>query len=230
MIGDEFGRAIQSQVGADPLSPLSLRQLCAACGEVTALRASIVLMGERNRQAASGASEGATEVEELQFTLGEGPGVDAYADGRPVLVEDLTTMSDRWTQFVPAAQLLGVGAVFAFPLQVGAIRTGVLSLYSESVHLLSGEKGLELLILADLVTEAVLAMQSGAGPEELARTLSEATEHPSIVHQATGMVAMQLDCPVQDALSRLRGRAFLDGVGLEQLARRVVDRAVRFEP
>ena len=230
MIADAFGRAVLAQIGDGPNSQLSLRQLCAACGEVSSLGTSIVLMGGRNRQAATAASDGAAAVEELQFTLGEGPGVDAYSEGRPVFVEDLAVMVDRWAQFVPAALALGIGAVFALPLQVGAIRTGVLSLCSSRVHPLADGEGSDLSILAELATEAVLAMQSAAGAEELAWTLSDAAEHRAVVHQATGMVAMQLECSVQDALSRLRGRAFLDGTGIGQIAQQVVDRGVRFEP
>ena len=53
-------------------------------------------------------ADGAAAVEDLQFTLGEGPGVDAYSQGRSSFVEDLAEMVDRWTQFVPAAQALGI--------------------------------------------------------------------------------------------------------------------------
>jgi len=230
VIADAFAQAVQAWIGDSPGSQLSLQQLCAACGEVSLLRASIVLMGGDRLQAATATSNGTAAVEELQFTLGEGPGVDAYSEGRPVFIEDLAAMASRWTQFVPAARALGVGAVFAFPLQVGAIRTGVLSLYTDQVHPLGSKEGAELFVLAELATEAVLAMQSAASAEELAWTLSDAAEHRAVVHQATGMVSVQLECSVQDALSRLRGRAFLDGTGIEQTAHQVVDRSVRFEP
>jgi len=186
-------------------------------------------MGGRNRQAATAMSDGAAAVEEVQFTLGEGPGVDAYSQGRPIFVEDLCEMVDRWTQFVPAAQALGIGAVFALPLQVGPRPTGVLSLYTDRVHRLASGEGAALSVLAELVIAEVLAMQAASGTDELAQTLSDAAGHRAIVHQATGMVAMQLECSVQDALSRLRGRAFLDDTGIEQVAQQVVDRAMRFE-
>jgi hypothetical protein len=60
---------------------------------------------------------------ELQVTLGEGPGPDAVASGGPVLASDLDEMEAvrRWPAFAPAARQAGAAAIFAFPLQLGAI-------------------------------------------------------------------------------------------------------------
>jgi hypothetical protein len=197
---------------------------------VTLLWASIVLGTARHPQAAMAASEGAAAIEELQLMLGEGPGVDAQADACPVLVEDLSTQAARWTQFAPAAQLLGVGAAFAFPLQVGAIRTGVLSLYAASAYSLTGARLRDLTTLSGLVSDVVLAMQSDVAMEELAWSLSRVAEHRAIVHQATGMVSVQLACSVQDAFAALRSRAFTESAGVEEVARQVVERELRFDP
>ena len=67
-----------------------------------------------------GSSRTCVWVEELQFSLGEGPSLAAFAARRPVLVPNLieaaTTM---WPEYAPAAHGQGLRAVFAFPLQVG---------------------------------------------------------------------------------------------------------------
>jgi len=70
---------------------------------------------------------------ELQLTLGEGPGPDALARGGPVLASDLDDLDAvrRWPVFAAAAGQAGAAAVFVFPLQVGAIRAGVMGLYRE---------------------------------------------------------------------------------------------------
>lgn len=70
-------------------------------------------------------------MQELQFTLGEGPCVDAIEGRRAVLVSELTSPGSgrRWPVFSPAAVELGVRATFSFPIQSGAIRFGVLDLY-----------------------------------------------------------------------------------------------------
>jgi GAF domain-containing protein len=224
-----FQRAVRAHLGAGEYPALSLTQLCVVCEEMTSLATSIVLSSEGQSQAAMAASDGATVIEQLQLTLGEGPGVDAYAEGRPVLIEDLAGAARRWMLFAPAARDLGVRGVFAFPLQLGAVRIGVMSLYAGRSHPLVDGQLADMTTLAELVTDAVLAMQSGAGADELSWALSNAAEHRAVVHQATGMVIMQLECSAQDALARLRARAFADGVGVDELSRLVVERQLRFD-
>ncbi len=74
------------------------------------------------------------QLAELQLTLGEGPCRDVLASAAPVLASDLgdEEFSRRWPAFTPAARQLGTGAVFVFPLIVGAIRAGVMGLYRSS--------------------------------------------------------------------------------------------------
>lgn len=71
------------------------------------------------------------QLAEIQLTLGEGPSLDAAASGGPVLASDLgaTETAGRWPVFAPAARQAGAAAVFVFPLQIGAIRAGIMGLY-----------------------------------------------------------------------------------------------------
>jgi GAF domain-containing protein len=225
----EFQRAVRAQVSDGEHPALSLAQLCVVCEEMTSLPTSIVLSSAGQSPAAVAASDGAAIIEQLQLSLGEGPGVDAYAEGRPVLIEDLAGAARRWMLFVPAARDLGVRAVFAFPLQLGAVRIGVMSLYAGRSNPPVDGKLADMTTLAELVTDAVLAMQSGAGADELSWALSNAAEHRAVVHQATGMLIMQLECAAQDALARLRAKAFADGVGVDEVSRLVVERQLRFD-
>jgi len=229
MIEQAFRQAVTARIGDGDASQLSLPQLCAACAEVTSLSASIVLLARGHQQAAMEGSGIAAAVEDLQFTLGEGPGLDAQNGGRPVLVPDLAAVASRWMYFVPAAQVLGVRAAYAYPLHAGAITAGVLSLYADLENSLDGHQLGDLEELAGLVTESVLVMQSGASAEELPWSILSAAEHRTVVHQAAGMISVQLDCSVQDAFARLWAKAFADGDHIDSLARRVVERRVRFE-
>lgn len=76
----------------------------------------------------------AEQLAELQLILGEGPGPDAQASAAPVLVSDLEADEPgrRWPAFTPGARQIGVGAVFSFPLTIGAIRAGEMGLYRDS--------------------------------------------------------------------------------------------------
>ena len=74
----------------------------------------------------------AARLEELQFQLGEGPTPDTLASGRAVLVPDIAdeSVSHRWAMFTSAAQEAGAEALFCFPMTVGVIPVGVVSLYA----------------------------------------------------------------------------------------------------
>ncbi len=48
------------------------------------------------------------------------------------------------------------------------------------------------------------------------------------VHQASGMIAAQLECDPKEALARMTIRANAMGYTLDQMARDVLDRVVRF--
>src|SRR5688500_8045400 len=76
-------------------------------------------------------NEVGAQLEDLRFTLGEGPCADAFRLGVPVLVGELDSGQNhrRWPLFVPAALDIGARAVFAFPLRSGAIRMGALVLH-----------------------------------------------------------------------------------------------------
>jgi len=173
------------------------------------------------------------QVEQLQFLLGEGPCQDAYGSAGPVLADDLEApgWQERWPTFAPAAVLAGAHAVFAVPLLVGHSGLGVLDLYRDTAGTLAGQELTDALILADAITDLLLAETAGrtddddltGGTDGDAYLLQRAT-----VHQATGMISVQLGVPVKDAFARLRAYAFAIGRNLDDVAADVVARLVRF--
>ena len=168
-------------------------------------------------------------IEELQYTLGEGPCVDAYQLDHPVLEPDLADpIEARWLAFSSAAVDAGARAVFGFPLQVGAVRLGAMNLYCDRPGGLSDDQHADALVMADIAAQAVLVLQSHAPPGILAAELEAGGDFQYVVHQASGMVAAQLDAGVAQALVRLRARAFAEGRPLAELARDVVERRLRF--
>ena len=95
--------------------------------------AALMLVDDSGPAGMVAATDGtAAAIEELQFTTGEGPCVDASRTGRPVLVPDLArTGHARWPGFTAGAAGTGAAAVFALPLRVGVIRVAVLELYRD---------------------------------------------------------------------------------------------------
>ena len=174
---------------------------------------------------------------ELQLTLGEGPGPDAVASGGPVLASDLDEVEAvrRWPAFAPAACQAGAAAIFAFPLQVGAIRAGVMGLYRERPGSLSAFQLGDALVFADTATllmldaqdqtagEAVAGSGPGGQPPDLAL-------HRAEIDQATGMLTEQLGVGIAEAFIRLRAYAYAHDRGLSDLARDIVVRRLRLSP
>jgi hypothetical protein len=169
-------------------------------------------------------------IEELQYALGEGPCVDAYQHDRPVLEPDLADPdTPRWLAFTGPAVEAGARAVFGFPLQVGAIRLGALNLYRDRPGPLTDEQHADALAVAAIAAQAVLVLQAGASPGGLAEALETGADFQYVVHQASGMVAAQLDVSVGHALIRLRAYAFGNDRSLTDVARAVVARTLRFD-
>jgi hypothetical protein len=174
----------------------------------------------------------AAVLEELQLTLGQGPCMDTFSDGGPVLAVDLRLREslNRWPAFTPAALDSGVRAVFALPLQVGAIRLGALDLYRTRAGGLSSHELADALIFAETVCMLLLDGAAGAQPDtaELAWQRDDPTAHQAVVHQATGMVLVQLRVSAEAAFARLRAYAYVHDRRLADVARDVVERRLRF--
>ncbi|ACU36737.1 GAF and ANTAR domain-containing protein [Actinosynnema pretiosum subsp. pretiosum] len=169
-------------------------------------------------------NEVSSGLEDLQLVVGEGPCLDAFASGGPVLISDLSAEMERWPAFTPAARGLGAAAVFSFPLQIGVARVGSLDLYRDTPGPLTRAELTDALILSDLATLGVVAELDGHSTADLSWLADPHIQ----VHQATGMVQAQLDSTTEVALLRLRGYAFIHDVPLAEVARRVVARELRF--
>ncbi|MEV7341145.1 GAF and ANTAR domain-containing protein [Streptomyces sp. NPDC093544] len=177
------------------------------------------------------------QLEELQLTLGEGPCVDAFAHGSAVLTTDLLTgaLQDRWSVFADAALGAGARAVFALPLQIGAISPGVLDLYANVPTMLSAEELADAMAFADLATLLLLdaridATGATAGGPVPDRDFEDLGGYRAEIDQATGMLTAQLGVGIDEAFVRLRAYAYMQGRRLAEVAADVVARRLRFSP
>jgi hypothetical protein len=207
-------------------------RLCEVCADVSLMSgAGIMLMtGDEQQGSLCSSNDVSALVEELQYTLGEGPCVDAHLKDRPVLEPDLVNPGTaRWLAFTPPAVAAGVRAVFGFPLQVGAVRLGALNLYRDQPGPMTDDQYADSLVLAGLAARAVLAMQADALPGALAPELEDGANFRFVVHQASGMVAVQLGVSVGDALARLRAYAFATDRLVADVAEEIVTRRLRFD-
>ena len=150
---------LASEPNVVPDVAIGLERLCRAAALELALDQVSVTLRTAAGSSAVVASSGLPElgVDELQFDLGEGPGQEAYAAGRPVLVPDLRASDGRWPGFASAAIQRDVLGIFSFPLQLGAVRFGVLSCVRKAAGPLDPQELTACLIFAEVATELLRA-------------------------------------------------------------------------
>jgi GAF domain-containing protein len=220
-----------ADVLGDVGDPPVLDRLVVLCVDMLSVTgAGIAVIGDGQHRGAVAVSDQAYGlVDDLQFSLGEGPCIAADRSARSVLEPDLALATGQWPAFVPAALDHGVRAAFAFPLRMGAIQVGVLNLYRDTPGDLDGVDLGDALALAHIATHLMLELESDLPPGMLPERLAEIIDHRAHVHQATGMIAAQLDVDVATALIRLRAFAWARDRSVDDVARDVVDRILRFD-
>lgn len=207
---------------------LTYPMACAACVVPLGVSgADLTLMsGAGVGESLCSTDEVGTRLEELRFTLGEGPCVDAYSSGLPVLVPELAadSSSRRWPVFAPAAVRAGARAMFVFPLLIDAIRLGVLVLHRKDAGPLTADQ----IAGAQLVAEVALTLLLDEQARIPLDTEGETSMLLAEVYQAAGMISVGLGVTVEEAMLRLRAQSFVHHCSIAELSRLVVTRRLRF--
>src|SRR2546421_398357 len=228
MPGDRLHRIVAAfSAGGDVWSSA---WLCGACPGIVGVNgAGVMLMSGEIPRGSLCSTDGVSQlIEELQYTLGEGPCVHAYQQDRVVAEPDLADpVTRRWPAFTPQALQAGVRAVFGFPLRVGTVRLGALNLYRDCPGPLSGDQHADALVVADVAARWVLEAQAGASFGAVAEELEISADFHYVVHNAAGMVSVQEGISVTGALIRLRAFAFSNDRLLADVAEDVVARRLR---
>ena len=225
--GDGYARA-RALIALEPADGQvglvgELQRLCRSLTRTLGVRGVVVcLMSSAEVSGVAAGSDGhCRELEELQFTTGEGPCHDAFQTRRPVLVADLRAASARWPGYASAATDAGVGGVFVFPLQVGAVGLGGLSVFADRAGSLSEDQLSTGLSFAEIATELLLD-HATTDEGEIDPGLDLALGHRAEVYQAQGMVMIALGVSLLEALVRMRAYAFSHDQPLIELAREII--------
>jgi GAF domain/ANTAR domain len=190
----------------------------------------VLMSGAESASMLAGAGPHASTVTGLQMELGEGPCLQAHASGVPVFLPDLAAEgANRWPAFAAAALAAGVHAEFSLPLAVGPGGIGTLDLCRDRPGMLSEEHLADALVTADIARDAVLYQPYAPGGRGLEELLDTGGADRIVIHQATGMIAAQLNDTTSNALARLRAAAFVSGRPMYDIAQDVVERRVRFD-
>lgn len=228
----ELRDAMSEELPAGADLPVVLRALCDGAIPAIGITGASVTVGDSTGagELMYATDEVAAGLADLELTVGSGPGIRAVQEGRPVLVPDVMGAADgqlgaAGPAFHERARGLGVHAVFAFPLQLGAVRLGVLYLYRDQRGELGEEGFRRSIALADRLTHALLGLW--AGNDENTRLQGSKALSRASVHQATGMLMVQLGTGIDEAFARLRAYAFAEGLPLKEVADDIVAQRLR---
>ncbi|GIF45247.1 hypothetical protein Axi01nite_95580 [Actinoplanes xinjiangensis] len=216
---------------AEPADPVVAR-LCRLCeravSSLSAVGAGLSVVAQNNQFSLLAAADPASErLEELQLVLGEGPCIDAAAARRPALIADLGQVEPtRWPVYADAVRDAGIGAIFAFPLQIGAAQLGVLDLFRAEPGPLSGS---ELRHAFDLADEAVTILLDGQEQRSAKRSSDDVMAGPVELFQAQGMVMIQVGGTLTEAMARIRAHAYAEDRRLIDVAREILGHDLRFD-
>ncbi len=212
--------------------------LCHACVELLEVDGASVSLTHAGSTRGTFGSSGdmSRQLDELQFTFGEGPCLEAVRHGRPVLAANLDDPAeDRWPAFSGALLQSGVNAVFALPVTIASQQIGALDLFRRRAGQLSRTALSGGLLAAELAALPLLDLMSSDldwdvdayGDDRWSQLESLSRVE---VYQATGMLIGALDVGPTEALVRLRARAFADGTTAAETAWAIVEGRLALEP
>ncbi len=234
---DQVHSVLSAAISATGSQFSAADRLCRACVEVLDVDGAAVSLIDHGETRGTFGSSGALskQIDEFQFTFGEGPCLDAVRRGVPVLVEDLTDLREvRWPAFTGKMLENGIRAVFALPVHVASVPVAALDLFRLNPGPLSSHALRAGLWAADLAAVPVLDLMTAAKAWNDAS--SDDDGFPGLgssdrveVYQATGMLIVQLNVEPAEALVRLRAYAFAHGATASEVAWAIVERRLWFD-
>jgi GAF domain-containing protein len=166
-------------------------------------------------------------VELFELQIDEGPCVDAYRDGEPVVSSSAKEADRRWPEFGPHAREAGFPSIAAVPMRLRANTIGALNLFSSTSTPLSDQDLRLAQIMADVATIGILHERALRDAETLSGQLGVALESRVVIEQAKGIIAEHLQVGVDEAFELLRSFARKQSRRLSQTAIEIVDGTLR---
>jgi transcriptional regulator with GAF, ATPase, and Fis domain len=189
---------------------------------VSSVGAGASLLDENGRRVSAGTTDKvAAQADVLQYDLGEGPCLSAWATASVQHVHDTAT-EGRWQRWCAAVQQLGVRSVVSAPMVFKARRVGALKIYSTRADAFGVEDEHRLLLLAEAAGTLLGAAQGPDAAQQLTAGLQAALADRQAVEAATGVLMERHRVDHGAARSQLIETSRLHGVPMAQLAREIL--------
>jgi hypothetical protein len=161
-------------------------------------------------------------LELFQLQHHEGPCLDSFRSGEPVINADLADAADRWPRFAPAAVAAGFRSVHAIPLRRPNNDTvGAMGLFDTDTGRQEEDTRI-VQCLADVTTIRLLQERALHGSQALADQLQTALTTRIVIEQAKGVLAQMYGVTVDEAFNALRAYSRRHRQRLDDVARLVV--------
>ena len=189
---------------------------------VSARICGLMLADQRGHLRLMAASDERAELLELfQIQVEEGPCLDSFRSGEPVIVTDLQEAAERWPSFAPHAVLSGFKSIHAFPMRLRGHVIGALNMFGSSAGSMDEGDVRVIQALADIATIALLQERAIAHGELLTEQLQSALNSRIVVEQAKGYLAQIHGESPDEAFRRLRTYCRHHGLKLSAVAQAV---------
>lgn len=208
-----------------------LTDRCVEVLDVTAAGLLLAAPGGDLRVMAS-SSEAMRLVELFELQTDEGPCLDCYRTGQPVVNKDLSKMNGRWPRFAPRAIAAGFSSVHALPMRLRGLTIGALNLFRATQGTLddADADADAAQALADVATIAILQHRAALEIQVINNQLTQALNSRIVIEQAKGMVVEREHLAMDQAFSLLRTYARNNNQRLVDVARGVVDGTLVLPP
>ena len=176
--------------------------------------------GDLRVMASSSETMRVLELFELQSQ--EGPCLDCYRTGHPVVNQDLEATGGRWPRFAPETLAAGFRTVHSLPMRLRGVVIGALNLFSVEARDLSKADLDAAQAMADVATIAILQHRAALEAQILNEQLNYALNSRIVIEQAKGMVAEREGFNMEEAFSMLRNHARNHNLRLVDVARDII--------
>jgi GAF domain-containing protein len=167
-----------------------------------------------------------SEIDDIQYGLGQGPCVSAAAEGRTMMTDSLGS-DQRWPDFGSQVAGLGVHSALSLPLITAGRVVGAMNIYAHKRAVFT-ERAAEIGEL--FAVPAAVAVQNAqvlSQARRLATQLQATLSNRAVIDRAVGIIMSRSGGTVEQAMAKLRKSSQEDHQEISALAQRIVDEAVR---
>ena len=208
-----------------------LTVLADRCVEVVDVAATGIMLASADGElrVLASSSEAMRVLELFEAQADEGPCVDCYRGGRPIVNVKLADADGRWPRFAPQAVRAGFRSVHALPMRLRGLTVGALNMFRTEEGRMQEADVVASQALADVATIAILQHRAVVDSQQLNQQLTQALTTRVVIEQAKGVVAESAGVDMEKAFALLRRHSRNNNLRLSDVAQAVSTKTLRVE-